>query len=198
MNKKIILQIFFLLIIILFIFLLFNQYELNKTIPSTNNTKDIIYSNTEENSSNTINNIKYNSYDAAGNQYKINAKLGVISDKNPSLIIMENVEAEIIFDNNEKIFINSLFATYNIVNNDTIFKGKVAIKYAEHYLNCDNANVFFKDHIVKLYNNVNYTNLDTSLLADEIEIDLLTQNLKIYMVNKKKKVKAIFKNNAPN
>tara|TARA_B110000971_G_C20001152_1_gene496902 strand:- start:685 stop:1281 length:597 start_codon:yes stop_codon:yes gene_type:complete len=198
MNKKIIFQIFILLIIFLFTALLFYQYSLNEMPQTTDISKDIIYSNVDEKSSNVMKNIEYKSFDGIGNQYLIRAKLGTISDENPNLILMQNVEAEIRFNDHEKISINALFATYNIINYDTIFEDKIDIKYAEHNLNCDNANLLFGDHKIKLYNNINYTNLNTSLLADEIEIDLTTKNLKIDMIDKNQKIKAIFKSNVPN
>lgn len=197
MNKKIIFQIFVLFIIILFISLLFDQYSFDNTVKTTDTSKDIIYSNSESNSTNIINNIEYKSFDATGNQYYIKAKSGTISDENPNLILMKDVVSEIYFKD-EKIFITSLFATYNTINYDTIFKDNINVKYGEHYLNCNNANLFFKDHEIELYNNINYTHLNSSLLADKIEIDLLTKDLKVYMRDENKKVKAIFKDNVPN
>ena len=181
-----------------FIALLFYQYSLNEKPQTTVISKDIINSNLDEKSSNIMRNIEYKSYDTMGNQYQITAKLGTISDENPNLILMQNVSAEIHFNDHEKIYINALFATYNVVNYDTIFEDEIDIKYAEHSLNCDNANVLFGDQKIKLYNNINYTNLNTSLLADEIEIDLTTKNLKIYMIDENQKIKAIFKSNVPN
>tara|TARA_B110001452_G_scaffold166735_1_gene139239 strand:- start:1293 stop:1889 length:597 start_codon:yes stop_codon:yes gene_type:complete len=198
MNKKIIFQIFILLIIFFFIALLFYQYSLNEKPQTTVISKDIINSNLDEKSSNIMRDIEYKSYDTMGNQYQITAKLGTISDENPNLILMQNVSAEIHFNDHEKIYINALFATYNVVNYDTIFEDEIDIKYAEHSLNCDNANLLFGDQKIKLYNNINYTNLNTSLLADEIEIDLTTKNLKIYMIDENQKIKAIFKSNVPN
>ena len=198
MNKKIIFQIFILFLIFLFITIIFFQYSVNKTSHDTNISQDTLYSNSNLDLSNAMSNIEYKSYDAIGNQYLIRAKLGTISDENPNLILMQNVEAEIFFDNEEKIFINALSASYNTINYDTFFTDKVDIRYTEHNLNCDNANLFFQNRKIKLYGNINYTSLSTSLLADEIEIDLITKNLNIYMVDKNKKIKAIFKNNASN
>jgi len=196
MNKKIIFQILVLFIIFLFTLLLFNQYSSNYTAKIIDASQDIIYSNPENNSANIINNIEYKSFDAIGNQYNIKAKSGTISDESPNLILMKNVVSEIYFKD-EKILITALFATYNTINYDTIFKDKINIKYGEHYLNSNNANLFFKDHRIELYDNINYTNLNSSLLADEIEIDLLTRDLKVYMRNENKKVKAIFRNDVP-
>tara|TARA_B110000090_G_scaffold157324_1_gene173059 strand:- start:715 stop:1308 length:594 start_codon:yes stop_codon:yes gene_type:complete len=197
MNKKIIFQILVLFVILLFTFLLFDQYSSNYTAKTIDTSQDIIYSNPESNSTNIINNIEYKSFDTIGNQYNIKAKSGTISDESPNLILMQDVESEIYFKDG-KIFITALFATYNTINYDTIFKDKINIKYGEHQLNSNNANLFFKDHRIELYDNINYTNLNSSLLADEIEIDLLTRDLKVYMRNENKKVKAIFKNNVPN
>ena len=197
MNKKIIFQILVLFIIFLFTFLLFDQYSSNYTAKTIDASQDIIYSNPENNSTNIINNIEYKSFDTIGNQYNIKAKSGTISDESPNLILMQDVESEIYFKD-EKIFITALFATYNTINYDTIFKDKINIKYGEHQLNSNNANLFFKDHRIELYDNINYTNLNSSLLADEIEIDLLTRDLKVYMRNENKKVKAILRNDVPN
>tara|TARA_B110001452_G_scaffold172604_1_gene144614 strand:- start:478 stop:1071 length:594 start_codon:yes stop_codon:yes gene_type:complete len=197
MNKKIIFQILVLFIIFLFTLLLFNQYSSNYTAKIIDTSQDIIYSNPKNDSANIINNIEYKSFDAIGNQYNIKAKSGTISDESPNLILMKNVVSEIYFKD-EKILITALFATYNTINYDTIFKDKINIKYGEHYLNSNNANLFFKDHRIELYDNINYTNLNSSLLADEIEIDLLTRDLKIYMRNENKKVKAILRNDVPN
>ena len=186
-----------LFIIFLFTFLLFDQYSSNYTAKTIDASQDIIYSNPESNSTNIINNIEYKSFDTIGNQYNIKAKSGTISDESPNLILMQDVESEIYFKDG-KIFITALFATYNTINYDTIFKDKINIKYGEHQLNSNNANLFFKDHEIELYDNINYTHLNSSLLADKIEIDLLTKDLKVYMRDKNKKVKAIFKDNVTN
>ena len=187
-----------LFIIFLFTFLLFGQYSSNYTAKTIDTSQDTIYSNLESNSTNNIiSNIEYKSFDGIGNQYNIKAKSGTISDESPNLILMKDVVSEIYFKE-EKILITALFATYNTINYDTIFKDEINIKYGEHYLNSNNANLFFKDHRIELYDNINYTNLNSTLLADEIEIDLLTKNLKTYMINKNKKVKVIYKNNASN
>ena len=198
MNKKIIFQIFLLFIISLFIAFLFFQFSLNEKFQNTKKSKDVVYSNSNIDSSNMMNNIEYKSYDAIGNQYLVRAKSGSISDENPNLILMKNVEAEINFGKKEKILIKALSGVYNVLNYDTFFTDKVNIRYDDHNINCDNAQLLFKNHKIKLYNNIDYTNLNTSLLADEMEIDLITKNLNIYMFDKNQKIKAIFKSNVPN
>ena len=103
MNKKVIFQIFLLFIISSIIAFLFFQLSLNKTSQSVSSSKVHTHSSSNLNLSNTMNNIEYKSYDAIGNQYLIRAKFGSISDENPNLILMKNVEAEIYFSKKEKI-----------------------------------------------------------------------------------------------
>ena len=199
MNKKIIFQIFLYFLIFFFIGLLAFQYSYDEKPKETNFSENNIDLNSNTNtSSNTMSNIEYKSTDTIGNQYLIRAKLGSISDENSNVILMQDVEAEIQLDNSEKILISALSAEYNIVNYDTFFKEQINIKYNEHNLNCNNADLIFKDHKIKLYSNINYSSLNTSLLADEIEIDLITKNLKVYMIDKNQKIKATFKNNVSN
>ena len=198
MNKKIIFQIFILLIIFLFTALLFYQYSLNEMPQTTDISKDIIYSNVDEKSSNVMKNIEYKSFAGIGNQYLISAKLGTISDENPNLILMQNVEAEIRFNDHEKISISSSSATYNIINYDTNFKDEIIIEYSEHNITCDRLDLLFNDHKIKLYDNISYNNLNTDILADIIEIDLLTKDSKVYMNNQNKKIQITHKNNVSN
>ena len=44
-----------------------------------------------------------------------------------------------------------------------------------------------------MYNNIIYQNSDTKLLADKLEIDLITKDSKIIMNDKKSKIKIIKK-----
>ena len=111
---------------------------------------------------------------------------------------MKDVNAEINFHNNEKITISSSQAIYNTLNYDTNFKENVFIKYDQHNVKSDNLDVLFKDHKIKLYNKIDYNNLNTNILADVMEIDLLTKDLKIYMNESDKKINATYNNNVNN
>ena len=42
-----------------------------------------------------------------------------------------------------------------------------------------------------LNGNIQYTNLETKMLADEMQIDLISRTSKIYMLDKNKKIKVI-------
>ena len=198
MNKKIIIQLILFFIITLFISLFFFKY-LVKTKIKKSDTNELDHSSiSNKEFSNIIENIEYTSNDNIGNQYIIKAEYGEIQDKDSNVILMKNVNAEINFHNNEKITISSSQAIYNTINYDTNFKENVFIKYAQHNVRSNNLDVLFKDHKIKLYNKINYNNLNTNILADVMEIDLLTKDLKIYMNENNKKINATYNNNVNN
>ena len=198
MNKKIVIQFILFLIIFSLLALLIFQYSFKKNVKNTVVQKTNISSNTDENSFNTIENIEYNSNDSLGNQYVIKAKYGEILDKDKNVILMQDVQAEINLNDREKIIINASSAIYNTINYDTNFENNVIIKYSGNILTCNNMDLLFQDHKIKLYNNINYNYLNTDLVADGMEIDLLTKNSKIYMIDQQKKIKVIYKNNVNN
>ena len=198
MNKKIIIQLILFFIITLFISLFFFKY-LVKTKIGKSDTNELDHSSiSNKEFSNIIENIEYTSNDNIGNEYIIKAEYGEILDKDSNVILMKNVNAEINFHNNEKITISSSQAIYNTINYDTNFKENVFVKYAQHNVRSDNLDVLFKDHKIKLYNKINYNNLNTNILADVMEIDLLTKDLKIYMNENNKKINATYNNNVNN
>ena len=198
MNKKIVIQFILFLIIFSLLALLIFQYSFKKNVKNTVVQKTNISSNTDKNSFNTIENIEYNSNDSLGNQYVIKAKYGEILDKDKNVILMQDVQAEINLNDREKIIINASSAIYNTINYDTNFENNVIIKYSGNILTCNNMDLLFQDHKIKLYNNINYNYLNTDLVADGMEIDLLTKNSKIYMIDQQKKIKVIYKNNVNN
>ena len=198
MNKKIIIQLILFFIITFFISLFFFKY-LVKTKIEKSDTNELDHSSiSNKEFSNIIENIEYTSNDNIGNEYIIKAEYGEILDKDSNVILMKNVNAEINFHNNEKITISSSQAIYNTINYDTNFKENVFIKYAQHNVRSNNLDVLFKDHKIKLYNKIDYNNLNTNILADVMEIDLLTKDLKIYMNENDKKINATYNNNVNN
>ncbi len=186
MNKRIVTQLIIFLIILILVSLFFFTYFSKNNLNSSVVKKDDFSSISKENFSNIIENIEYTSNDETGNKYIIKSEYGEILNENKNLILMKNVRAEIIFNYNEKIIITSKKAIYNTINYDTNFEEDIVIKYAEHKITSDNVDLLFKDNKVKIYNDINYNNINTNLLADIAEIDLLTKDLKIYMNNNDK------------
>ncbi len=186
MNKKIIIQSILFFTILILISLFFFKYFSKNNFKSSDNKENKPTSVSKENFANIIENIEYKSSDETGNQYNIKAEYGEILNESKNLILMKNVTAKIIFNYNEEIIITSKKAIYNTLNYDTNFEENILIRYANHSITSNNVDLLFKDNKVKIYNEIDYNNLNTNLLADNAEIDLLTKNLRIYMNNNKK------------
>ena len=173
MRKKTFLQIVLFLLIIVFTFIFFYTY-----IKKDEKIVDIEKIN-KETKTDIITDIEYLSKDDDGNTYIIKAKNGIIDEENQDLIHLENVKAEINFDVNKKIFITAIKATYNNDNFDTKFSKNVKLSHNYHNLECNNIDLIFSENYAKLFGNVKYMNNFTKLLADQIEIDLISRKTKI-------------------
>ena len=142
--------------------------------------------------SNIIKDISYLSKDDAGNIYVINAEYGEINEDNPDIIFLENVKAKISIFNSEDFFIESDFAKYNSKNYNTNFYENTKVEYTEHKINCRYLDLLFNENLALLYEDVVYKNLQTRLLADRLEIDLITKNSKLSMKNNEEKINIFY------
>ena len=188
MQKKIILQIALFLSSILIILLIFNIYYNGNETNSSNTFLSNIDTNTKN--ENIIKKIYYISRNNK-NVYEIMSETGNIDLKNPSIIFMKDVTAKITFVNSESIDIASKFAKYNNETYKTDFLESVVVKHLNHIINAENMTISMEDNLATLNKNVVYKNLDIKLIADKVEIDLLTKDAKIFMDNSYKKVQII-------
>ena len=60
------------------------------------------------------------------------------------------------------------------------------LDYLNHRINSDNIDIFFTESKLEAYNNLVYRNSDINLIADKVELDLLTKNTKIFMFDNSK------------
>ena len=193
MNKKTLIQLLLVLIVILILLTIFFKYFYgNKKVTKIDSTKEKISVVSKENV-NIIKDIKYLSKDNSGNVYLINAKIGEIAADDPDIIFLKNVEAKISIINSDDIYITSNFANYNSKNYDTNFYENIKVKYADHKIDCEYLDLLFNKNIAILHQNIVYKSLETNLLADRLEIDLITKNSKISMKNEKEKIEVIYK-----
>ena len=137
--------------------------------------------------------IEYLSKDNNGNQYKINSNFGQIDDKNQDLILMTNVKAIISLSNKEKILIFSDFARYNSKNYETDFYDNVKLNYISHNIQEQKLNLSFENNLVSMSDNIIYKNLDTIIIADKLEINLLNKETKVFMRDSNQKIKILTK-----
>ena len=158
-----------------------------------NNTENILEKNDivisqEVSNKNLIENLKYVSEDLLGNTYTVTAQSATLKEDKLNEVQLFKVNAEISRENQDTIYIYSETANYNKLNNNTVFKEKVKVKYGYQRIDSEVLNLNFKDNLIEILENVYYVNKNTKINADKVEIDLIYKNLKISMINKKDKV----------
>ena len=199
MWKKISIQLILLSIVFFSIFYVYKFYFKSKDnikidqsdIVQNNSSGDINNNKSNfdiDNQNNLIKNLSYFSKDNLGNEYIIESKYSELNLDNVDIINMEGVSAKIIMSNSKPIYVTSNFAKYNNENYETIFKGNVSIVYLDNKIRCEKFHISIKNNFANVMDNVIYENSNGILTADTIEIDLITKNSKIFMIDKSKKV----------
>ena len=195
MYKKIIIQLFLLLTLLTIATFVFFFYFKEKEILKENNIQmqKITELKINEETASLMKNMNYSFSDLNGNNYEILSEFGKVDINDPDKIFMTNVLATIYLKNESPIKIVSKFANYNKNDHETKFFENVKIMYKIHKATSQNLNLSFKSNLVTMYNKIIYTKPDTKLFADQLQIDLLTKNSKIFMNNKFEKIKIINK-----
>ena len=137
---------------------------------------------------NLIKNLSYFSKDTLGTEYIIESQYSELNLDNVDVISMKSVSAKIIMADSEPIYITSNFAKYNNENFETTFTDNVLIVYLDNKIRCEKFYISIKNNFANVTDNVIYENSKGKLIADTIEIDLITKNSKIFMNDKNKKV----------
>ena len=197
MKKNIIIQIILIIIVFFVIFIFVNKYFYTNEI-SSKKTTDIIK---EINEDNLIKNLKYNSINDNGDKYELSAKYGKIDTNNPEILYLTNVQGYLTLENGNIITISSKSAKFNNKSFETTFKKDVYIYTKDEKVYGDELYIVFdanKEELEKkpieienkaiLSNNVRIIRSTYEMQADVVEIDLITNNSKVYMHDKNKKV----------
>ena len=188
MNKKTVIQVLLIFLIILISLLFYLKYFNNST--KNLNKKTILEKiDIDQNQSSTyINNIDYVSLDTKGNRYQLTAEQAEIKVENPDVMFLENVIAYIFIKDSDVIKITSDFGKYNSKNYDTIFSKNVIVIYPGHKITGEYLDFSFLDNLGTISKNVIYTGEKKKLFADKIEMNLTTKDTKIFMNDSSKKV----------
>ena len=204
MWKKISIQLILLSIVFFSIYYVYKFYfktkdniKIDQSDIVQNNSSDDINNNKSnfdiDNQNNLIKNLSYFSKDNLGNEYIIESKYSELNLDNVDIINMESVSAKIIMVNSKPIYVTSNFAKYNNENYETTFTDNVLIVYLDNKIRCEKFYISVENNIANVTDNVIYENPKGKLIADTIEIDLITKNSKIFMIDKNKKVMVLNK-----
>ena len=201
MSKKIIIQLILIVFLIILTIFFYQKYMvlnnsdlklMEKENDSQVNNEKLVSKKNQE-TANIIENLRYVSKDLFGNTYIINAQSAQIEEGNVNQIKLFEVMAKIIQKDDEVIYINSDSADYNKVNNNTIFKTNVNVKYGKQSIDADMIDLNFLKNQIKIKENVYYRNNNAKLNADKIEIDIESKKLTISMNKKNDNIKILSK-----
>ena len=194
MDTKKIFQYSLLILLFIISFLFYYKYFFNddKKV-ELNKSENIVKKknpevNQNDRNKNIIQNLKYVSEDLLGNTYTVIAQSATLKEDKISVVQLFEVNAEITRQDQEVIYIYSKTANYNKINNNTVFKGSVNVKYEDQTIVSETLNLNFEDNLIEILDNVYYVNKNTKINADKVEIDLIYKKLKISMINKDNKV----------
>ena len=179
MKKAIQLILFSFLVIISIIFYKIYFKENEKLKVDINVQEEKLNTNSENN---LIQNLKYEVKLDEDNQYIITSDLSEITYENSVEIVkMQKVVAIFIDKTNIPLIVVSDQAIYNNLNYNTKFNQNVRIEYLDNVILSDYMDLNFKDNLITINENVKYTGIQGTIIADNIKIDLITKKIEIYM-----------------
>ena len=204
MGKKTLIQIFLITLLIIVSFLIFNFFYVSKTNNENLKAKKTeIVDELKNTDKNIIKDIEYSLNNNKGDIYKVIADFGEVKIDNPDLMFLTNVNAYVTFTDKTRIVLVSDFANFNTKTFETTFFDNVQVKRDkeiitgdELYLVLENDdkkilnNPDIEENLIRISYNVMYKKPGYSLKADILEFDLITKNIKIYMLNEKQKILA--------
>ena len=192
MKKIFQLSLFFLLLFLIiafyFAFLQTNKDDEQTKIRKKDNDNSL------ENKNNLIKNLKYNVNFENNTQYIITADLSELRYENDiEFVDMQNVVAIFSDEKNIPLKITSNQALYNNSNYNSNFSENVKVEYLDNVVLSDKLDINFDENIIKIYENVVYEGLQGTIKADNVVLNLITKNMKIFMQTKGEKVEVLSK-----
>lgn len=192
MKKILQLSLFFLLLFLIAAFY-FAFLQTNKDVKQTKIEKKND-NNLLESKNNLIKNLKYNVNFENKTQYTITADLSELKYENDvEFVDMQNVIAIFSDEKNIPLKITSNKALYNNSNYNSNFSENVKVEYLDNVVLSDKLDINFGENIIKIYENVVYEGLQGTIKADNVVLNLITKNMKIFMQTKGEKVEVLSK-----
>ena len=183
MKKEVLLQLILLLTVLVISIIFFRTYFVDDKITRVPENELRESSSTELGKKNIIHDIEYISEDNRGNKYIITSEFSEVDENIPELVLMKNVKATLSRLNSNPIIIYAENALYDGRSHNTQFFTNVFVEFDDQNISSNNLDLIVEESFIKIFNNVIYSNLNTKLIADKIEIDIITKNSKIYMNN---------------
>ena len=187
MHQKTLTQLIIIFVIIAIFLLVYLKYfNENSNSLKEKSTATKIEANLD-NTSNNMENVNYIS-SMNENKYQITAQRAKIKIDKPDVMFLEGVVAYITIKNNSTIKVTSNFAKYNSKNYDTVFSKNIVATYPNRKITGEYLDFSFIDNIGTFSTDIVYTGGETKMFADKIEMDLITNDTKIFMFDSSNKI----------
>ena len=204
MGKKSLIQIFLIVLLFIVTLLIFNHFYISNN--SLENPKNKEVTNIEKDNEqvvdkNIIENVQYSLNNNKGDIYQVLADFGEINLDNPNLMFLTNVNASLILANKTNIILTSDFANFNTKTFETTFIKNIKVERDEETITGDELYLVLEnetnntentslsdENLIRISNNILYKKPGYSLKADILEMDLISKDIKIFMLDKQKKV----------
>ena len=72
--------------------------------------------------------------------------------------------------------------------------GNIFVNESSNKITCDNLDLLMSENLIKVFNNVTYNGEKGSIKSDEVHIDILQNEVNIFMFEKNDKVQIKYKN----
>ena len=179
--KKII-QLLIFVIVLISIFIFYRLYFYDEVSIKSKKTSQIEGASSDKINNNTIENLKYNINLNEENSYSISSASSEIKYvNNNEIVYMTKVEAIFLGKDKQAVKIISDFAVYNKLDNQTFFEKNVIIRYQSHSIFSDKMLINLKNDMANIYDSVRYEGPNIELKADQINLNLITKKIDIYM-----------------
>ena len=188
MNKKTVTQVVMVFLIVLISLSFYLKYFKKKPEDIIKNTLTKKADTSQNSSANYIDDINYTSLDTKGNKYQITANQAEIDADNPDIMFLENIIAYIFIKDSDTIKITSNFGKYNLKSYDTIFSKNVIVIYPGHKITGAYLDFSFLNNLGTISTDVIYVGDKIKLVADRVEVNIITKDTKIFMNDNIKKV----------
>ena len=204
MGKKSLIQICLVVLLFILTLLIFNHFYISNN--SLENSKNKEVTNMKKDTEqvidkNIIENVQYSLNNNKGDIYQVLADYGEINLDNPNLMLLTNVNASLILANKTNIILTSDFANFNTKTFETTFIKNIKVERDEETITGDELYLVLEneknntentslsdENLIRISNNILYKKPGYSLKADILEMDLISKDIKIFMLDKQKKV----------
>ena len=204
MGKKSLIQICLVVLMFVVTLLIFNHFYISNNSLKNSKNKEVTNmkkDNEQVIDKNIIENVQYSLNNNKGDIYQVLADYGEINLDNPNLMLLTNVNATLMLANKTNIILTSDFANFNTKTFETTFIKNIKVERDEETITGDELYLVLEneknntentslsdENLIRISNNILYKKPGYSLKADILEMDLISKDIKIFMLDKKKKV----------